>query len=333
MILKNVLQKVSVLCNRAPHGLFSSSILFSKAGSIARLHRNALSSRRGKWPVAIWFVGQAWLALRWRLLFATVETERAVARYGPAVEEREQIPIALQRERVFKVARKFCISPIEAYWFRLYRDPAAALEYVYASETIGVHKLCNAHPNGDLEAVLGDKLLFAESAKELGLPVVPTLLCLSKADDADLAELARHSASSDQGLFIKARRGQRGLGAFLVHGGPTPDLLVGRMLDGRRISGVQQVQKALEAICLKDDALVQPLLTSHNSLAQAALELWSEVGDALRGGISWRCRVAVNSQPRKGYATCQTIPSPSCPIHRDLALTRSRPSFVTARAN
>jgi amino acid transporter len=41
----------------------------------------------------------------------------------------------------------------------------------------------------------------------------------------------------------------------------------------------------------------------------------AKVGDALRGGISWRCSDAVNSQPRKGYATCQTIPSPCCLIH------------------
>ncbi|WP_444666197.1 transposase [Cereibacter changlensis] len=42
----------------------------------------------------------------------------------------------------------------------------------------------------------------------------------------------------------------------------------------------------------------------------------AKVGDARRGGISWRCLDAVNSQPRKGYATCTTIPSPDCPIHR-----------------
>ena len=41
----------------------------------------------------------------------------------------------------------------------------------------------------------------------------------------------------------------------------------------------------------------------------------AKVGDALRGGISWRCRVAVNSLLRKGYATCQRLPSPNCPIH------------------
>jgi len=34
-----------------------------------------------------------------------------------------------------------------------------------------------------------------------------------------------------------------------------------------------------------------------------AQEKRAKVGDALRGGISWRCRVAINSLLRKGYAT------------------------------
>ena len=47
----------------------------------------------------------------------------------------------------------------------------------------------------------------------------------------------------------------------------------------------------------------------------------AKVGDALRGGISWRCLSAVNSQPRKGYATCRKIPSPPCLIHPDFLRT------------
>jgi hypothetical protein len=52
------------------------------------------------------------------------------------------------------------------------------------------------------------------------------------------------------------------------------------------------------------------------------IEQRAKVGDALRGGISWRCRSAVNSQPRKGYATCRTIPSPSCRVHPGIRRTR-----------
>ncbi|WP_245964035.1 DUF262 domain-containing protein, partial [Roseinatronobacter ekhonensis] len=46
---------------------------------------------------------------------------------------------------------------------------------------------------------------------------------------------------------------------------------------------------------------------------QQRLEKRAKVGDALRGGISWRCSDAVNSQSRKGYATCQRLPSLNCP--------------------
>jgi len=55
---------------------------------------------------------------------------------------------------------------------------------------------------------------------------------------------------------------------------------------------------------------------------RGVLEQGAKVGDALRGGISWRCRDAVNSQLRKGYATWKRLPLPTFPIHRDFHLTR-----------
>ena len=72
-------------------------------------------------------------------------------------------------------------------------------------------------------------------------------------------------------------------------------------------------------------SLFAGLIAGSNSLepdammfasAFAACEKRAKVGDARRGGISWRCLDAVNSQLRKGYATCMTIPSPDFPIHR-----------------
>ncbi|WP_297767794.1 hypothetical protein [uncultured Roseovarius sp.] len=59
----------------------------------------------------------------------------------------------------------------------------------------------------------------------------------------------------------------------------------------------------------------------------------AKVGDALRGGISWRCSDAVNSLVRKGYATCQRLPSPNCPIHRVFHPTHSRTFYAMARAS
>ncbi|SFD16040.1 hypothetical protein SAMN05444415_1081, partial [Salipiger profundus] len=40
-----------------------------------------------------------------------------------------------------------------------------------------------------------------------------------------------------------------------------------------------------------------------DSSGEQWFEKRAKVGDALRGGISWRCSDAVNSLSRKGYAT------------------------------
>ena len=86
-------------------------------------------------------------------------------------------------------------------------------------------------------------------------------------------------------------------------------------------------------------AVIAPPLPQHSGpvdwLAGASMmmEKRAKVGDALMGGISWRCRVAVNSLLRKGYATCQRLPSPTFPIHLDLALTRLLMSFARERAS
>ena len=55
--------------------------------------------------------------------------------------------------------------------------------------------------------------------------------------------------------------------------------------------------------------------------AKTDFEKRAKVGDALKGGISWRCSRAVDSLPRKGYATCQRRSSPSCLIHPDFLRT------------
>ena len=46
----------------------------------------------------------------------------------------------------------------------------------------------------------------------------------------------------------------------------------------------------------------QPKPRKVQSRERGYTEKRAKVGDALRGGISWRCSRAVNSQPRKGYA-------------------------------
>ena len=73
------------------------------------------------------------------------------------------------------------------------------------------------------------------------------------------------------------------------------------------------------AACMADPR--DPAKVQH-SLDDIIREKRAKVGDALRVGISWRCSDAVDSLPRNGYATCQRLPSPSCPIHRVIHPTR-----------
>src|SRR6056297_2339759 len=89
-------------------------------------------------------------------------------------------------------------------------------------------------------------------------------------------------------------------------------------------------------ICLAQlgDAVCKcPIIPRAFEAKPASEEKRAKVGDALRGGISWRCRVAVNSLLRKGYATCQRLPSPNCPIHRVFHPTHSRTFYAMARAS
>nr|WP_255014111.1 transposase [Roseovarius sp. M141] len=105
----------------------------------------------------------------------------------------------------------------------------------------------------------------------------------------------------------------------------------------KRLLGTRQSFRYLRSakVTLMAVETIRTIKNGHieNRLSGIRGENRAKVGDALRGGISWRCRVAVNSQPRKGYATCQRIPSPNCPIHWVFHPIRSPTSSVMAHAS
>lgn len=218
----------------------------------------------------MWIAGQWWLSMRWRWLHARRETERAVAIFGPDVAQREGLSIEVQKERILALSRRYCIRPWEAYWYRLYRDPGRALDFVYAAETVGLHVCCNGPAGAEDESVLADKLLFAERAAGLGLPVTPTLAIIDRGTAPDLSALEALAASAERGVFVKARSGSRGLGAFFVQNGQPATRLAGRTLEGTDLEGPEAVSAALAGICGADDALVQPRLAAHPVLSRAA---------------------------------------------------------------
>jgi len=232
-------------------------------------HRAALMARRQKWPMPLWIVLQSWLALRWRLFFARPETDLMVARFALFIERTEGVSPALQRARILELSRRYCIHPIDAYRFRLYRDPDRVLDYVYDVETAGMHLLMNGPKRLPDHDRLMDKVAFAERALRIGLPVVPTLALLERGDDEDLRVLADICAASKGGVFVKARASSRAEGAFLVQQVGEEDKIEGRSFDGTPIRGTDELRAALRAICRTDSALVQPFLTTHSSLTNA----------------------------------------------------------------
>lgn len=268
MTLRNrLLLKLQVLRYPWPHGLFAGSFFLGRPGPRERLHRAALLARRQRWPLPVWVVLQAWLALRWRVLHAEAETRKAVALYGAAVEAEEGVAIAEQERIVLGLARRYCIHPADAYSFRLYHQPQRAHDYVHDVETGGMHLLINGTTRLRDHDLLMDKAGFVERMTPMGLPVVPTLARLERADAASLGTLARLAATAPRGVFVKARRGSRAQGAFFVQGGPEVTSLAGQFLDGRPLPAPEAVARALAGICRGDMALVQPRLGTDEALA------------------------------------------------------------------
>lgn len=227
-------------------------------------------ARRQRWPLSLWIVLQAWLALRWRLLHARREVRRAVGVYGAAVQIDEGIPVARQERVILGLARRYCIHPVDAYMFRLYRNPDRALDYVYDVETGGMHILANGESRLSDHDALMDKLGFAERMASMGLPVVPTLTLLEELSSNSLKGLAQLAANCPSGVFIKARRGSQAKGALVVVGGPEVGTLRGRMLTGQTLQGPDAVALALAALCREDAALVQPCLGTNPALNTGA---------------------------------------------------------------
>ncbi len=219
---------------------------------------------RGPWPVPMWILVQIWLAARWRRT-AERETDRAVAVFGPAVEKAEKLPQADQRRIVLDLALRYCMLPANIYEFRVYRHPEAALNFVFATETKGLHRAINGRRHHPDETVIQDKAAFAKQAGRVGLPCVPTLAHLQEASRASVRDLA---ALCESGVFFKSRTGHRGLGAFSLCAQERG--ITGRMLDGRPLTSAEAAQGALDGLLRDDDVLVQPLLRNHPILARAA---------------------------------------------------------------
>lgn len=230
------------------------------------LHRSLWWRSRHRLPALLWLPLEILRAVHWRVWGSRRAVAAAVSAFGRQAEA-QGVPLAVQHARIGHWARRWAITPADAYRHGLYRSGQDGLARLYPSQNQAFHRLMNAK-HGAVKAdyrLIQDKLWLAERLADAGVPAVASLCC-SRGDPADLA-----SALAGAGpVFCKSRFGSRGEGAFMAES--CPDGLTGRTLAGRRLDGQAAVAAAWKALAGKGPMLIQPYLHNHPALRALAPE-------------------------------------------------------------
>jgi hypothetical protein len=252
---------------RLPHGLVSPAYLWPTADERVHLHRALWWKQGDRWPRPLWLTAECWLWLRWVFCHAVPACRRSLGRMASVVEREEGISRRIQGLRILKLALFWCIPPRESYRYRLYREPDAALDYVYDAETFAYH-VWRSEPLG-LQANsikrLQNKLRLADELAGVGIPVVTTLAMAREYREAPWFEalVKKHGR-----VFCKTNNGNRGLGAFFAWS--TPDGIAGQTFSGASLPDAAAVEAAWRSLLVQDNALIQPYLENHPDLAPLA---------------------------------------------------------------
>lgn len=247
-----------------PAGLLSPLYFWPHKDARITLHRRFWWQQGQRWPRLVWLVMQIILWLRWQLIHSVPAYYRALKRYGPTIAGEEGISVRAQVRCLARLGLCWCIHPIDAYRFRLYRDPTRALAYVYAAETAAFHDWrSEARTRGSAsKALLQDKTALAQLLSHHGIPVVTTLASLPHRHELrPLSDLM----GDVQQVFCKMNSGHMGIGAFAAW--RTATGLAGQRLTGEALADDAAVASAWQALCQLDQSLVQPLLQNHPALA------------------------------------------------------------------
>ncbi len=162
----------------------------------------------------------------------------------------------------------WCISPASIYHFGLFTQGAEPLSYVFTPEVAGFHKIKNAGHTGQQQELdlLADKTKFAQVAANKGAPTVATLLAQPRTKEPPFLEDIM--PTNGEGVFCKLRKASSGKGSFSVT--QTAAGLSGQKLNGTALADRAAIQAAWERMCHHGDAIVQPLLQNHPSLAASS---------------------------------------------------------------
>ncbi|MGZ8915409.1 MAG: sugar-transfer associated ATP-grasp domain-containing protein [Methylobacter sp.] len=257
--------KREVWLRRLPHGLVSWRYLWPGDARLA--HRRLWWDGARRLPRPLWLVLELWLWLRWVGFEAWRSTWRTVRLLGSDIRARDGLSLGQQGWRTLSLALTWCIPPSDVYRFGLYRDPAAALDFVYGHELLAYHQWRSTERGMTRAsmALLQDKHRQTEVLAADGVPMAPILMHVPRRAAVTLADRLK----TGQVYFCKTCSGNRGIGAFTVW--PTPDGLRGRLLDGAWLESADAVETAWRKLLALDDALIQPRLANHPELAPLAV--------------------------------------------------------------
>ena len=117
-----------------------------------------------------------------------------------------------------------------------------------------------------------------------------------KAELRKLAGSAPNDAVFERNLQAFYESRQRDIEDRLI--GALPDVVSDRVR-----SATESLRRQILLVIAQTHEAIREHFDERNKERETRCqaEKRAKVGDALRGGISWRCSDAVNSQPRKGY--------------------------------
>ena len=287
-----------------PHGMVCWRYLLPGPRPKVSIHRRLwLMNKPSRLPLALFFLLELTLWLRWILFAGWRATWRAVQLRGKTIQEQENISRSAQLLRVLSISLGYCLPPAEIYAFGLYRPQARPdiWNYVFTHELPAFHLWRNAQLKGNQQSlsVLQDKQETARLLAARGIPTAPILSVVSHGAAFDpMVFLQSHAR-----LFCKPRHGSGSRDAFVVemnsnHG----QVSIFTVING--IQALPATPEQLQKAMLHDDFLIGPFLNNH-----AAFIVLTSAVDVVT------MRVITENNPGAGiicYSATIEIPNDSC---------------------
>jgi hypothetical protein len=286
-----------------PHGIVCWSYFLPHAPPKVRIHRHLwLLGRPSRMPLALFFLIELFLWLRWVLFVGWRATWRAVQFRGETILEKEGLSRASQMMRILCTSLGYCIPPAEIYAFGLYKSQSRRdiWSYIFTHELPAFHLWRNAKLNGKKESLslLQDKYETTKLLAAKGIPMAPLLRIVYRGTSFDMTACLQ----SYPRLFCKPRHGSQSQDAFIIETKNGQDhVYFFTVING--IQALPAAQEQLQKAMTHDDFLIEPFLNNH-----AAFSVLSTTSDIVT------MRVITENNPRSGiicYSATIEIPNDS----------------------